>query len=113
MERIDSLISSGRILRDEPNRIVSLIKWGDREMVVSRFNPQGFFHSLRNTILSSPAQRSWENGYQSNNKSPRPLAYIERRKSGLVWKSYFVTENISAVGKGDGETSPLGGEELS
>jgi serine/threonine protein kinase len=94
MERIDSLIGRGRIIRDDADCLVSVIKWQNREMVAKRFNPRGFFYSLRNTIFKSPAIISWENGHRLNNAGPRPLAYIERRKAGLVWKSYFVTENI-------------------
>jgi hypothetical protein len=97
MERIDSLIGAGRILKDDADCIVSLIKWRGGEMVASRFNPQGFFHSLLNTITRSPAERSWVKGRRLmtlNNATPTPVAYIERRKSGLVWKSYFVTEYV-------------------
>lgn len=85
MERIDGLISTGRIIKDERDCLVSVIKWQDRKMTAQRFNPQGLFKSLGNTIFKSPARRKWLN-------SKSPLAYIERRKTGLVWKSYFVEE---------------------
>jgi len=96
IENLERLIRAGQILREERNCIVSQIRWKDKEVVVKQYVPRGLIHSLKNTIWKSPAKQDWLNGHRlkmPNTAANKPLAYIERLKSGLIWKSYFVTEH--------------------
>ena len=96
IENLERLIRTGRILKEDGNCIVSQIRWNDREMVVKQYAPKGLIHSLRQTVGKSRAKLDWLDGCQLKAQDAganKPLAYIERRKSGLVWKSYFVTEH--------------------
>jgi len=97
VEQIDALMDEGRILKNGNTCYVSSITWNGREVVVKRYNHKGFIHSLRHTIKGTRARRGWLNGHRLgmlNIATPKPLAYIERRRGMLVWESYLVTEYV-------------------
>ncbi len=97
IENIDSLLDKGRILKDGNTCYVSRLVWNGRDVVVKRYNHKGFIHSLRHTIKKSRAYRSWLHAHRLsmlNIATPKGLAYIEKRKGLLVWKSYLVTEYV-------------------
>ena len=97
VEQIDALMDEGRILKNGDTCYVSGITWNGREVVVKRYNHKGFIHSLRHTIKRTRARRGWLNGHRLgmlNIATPKPLAYIERRRGMLVWESYLVTECV-------------------
>jgi len=97
VEQIDALMDEGRILKNGNTCYVSGITWKGREVVVKRYNHKGFIHSLRHTIKRTRARRGWLNGHRLcmlNIATPKPLAYIERRRGMLVWESYLVTECV-------------------
>lgn len=97
VEQIDALMDDGRILKNGNTCYVSGITWNGREVVVKRYNHKGFIHSLRHTIKRTRARRGWLNGHRLgmlNIATPKPLAYIERRRGMLVWESYLVTECV-------------------
>lgn len=95
--RIDGLMKAGKILKDGRTCYVSRLGWNGKDMVVKRYNHKGLIHSLRHTIKRSRARRVWLHGHRLgmlNIATPRPLAFIERRRGMLVWKSYLVTEYV-------------------
>ena len=97
-EGIDQLMQNGQILKDGNTCFVSRINWAGEEIVIKRYNHKGIVHSLRHTIKKSRARRNWLHAHHLemlNIATPRPLAYIEQRKSKLVWKSYFVTKYVA------------------
>jgi tRNA A-37 threonylcarbamoyl transferase component Bud32 len=97
IERIDTFMDSGEILKNGNTCYVSRLSWNGREIVVKRFNHKGFIHSLRQTIRRSRARRCWLHGHRLgmlNISTPKPLAYIEYRRELLVWKSYLITEYV-------------------
>jgi tRNA A-37 threonylcarbamoyl transferase component Bud32 len=97
IEQIDALMDGGRILKDGNTCYVSGITWNGREVVVKRYNHKGFIHSLRHTIKRTRARRGWLNGHRLgmlNIATPKPLAYIERRRGLLIWESYLITEYV-------------------
>ncbi len=94
IERIDSLIGSGQILKDGDTCYVSRLTWNGKDVVVKRYNHKGFIHSLRHTIKRTRAHRGWFHSHRLsmlNIATPKGLAYIEKRKGLLVWESYLVT----------------------
>jgi tRNA A-37 threonylcarbamoyl transferase component Bud32 len=97
IKRIDVFMDEGEIFKRGNTCYVSRIEWHDKDAVVKRYNHKGFVHSLRHTIKRSRARRGWLNGHRLgmlNIATPRPLAYIEKHKAGLVWQSYLVTEYV-------------------
>jgi tRNA A-37 threonylcarbamoyl transferase component Bud32 len=97
MEQADALMDKGRILKDGNTCYVSRVGWAGKDVVVKQYKHKGFIYSLRHTIKGSRARRGWLNGHllgMLNIATPRPLAYFEKRKWFLVWKSYLVTEYV-------------------
>jgi tRNA A-37 threonylcarbamoyl transferase component Bud32 len=97
MTQIDALMEAGQILKDAQASCVSRLTWNGRDVVVKRYNHRGFIHSLRHTLKRSRSFRACLHGHRLGTlgiATPRPLAYIERRRGPLVWSSYLVTEYI-------------------
>ncbi len=98
LERIDKMHQDGRILKDSNTSFVSVINWDGREVVVKKYNHKGLFHSLRTTIKGSRAKKSWQNSHilkEIKIPVPKPFAYIVRRRNGVVWESYFISEFVN------------------
>jgi len=97
IKQIDSTRDKGQILKKGNTCYVSRLTWNSKEVVVKRYNHRGFIHSLRHTVKKSRARRCWLHAHRLgmlNIDTPKGLAYIEKRKGLLVWKSYLVTEYI-------------------
>ncbi len=97
IERIDTLTDKGQILKNGNTSYVSRLRWNDKDIVVKRYNHMGFIHSLRHTIKGTRARLSWLHAHRLRMlqiPTPKPLAYTEQRKAGLVWQSYLVTEYV-------------------
>ncbi len=98
IEQIDALMDQGRILKNGNTCYVSRLAWKERDIVIKRYNHKGFIHSLRHTIKGSRARRAWLQAHRLDMlkiATPKPLAYIEKRKAGLIWTSYLITEYVN------------------
>lgn len=101
IQHVDALMDSGQVLKKGNTCTVCRLSWNGHDIVVKRYNHKGFVHSLRHTIKRSRARRAWLHAHRLgvlNITTPKPLAYIEERRRGLVWKSYLVTRYV------DGQT---------
>lgn len=97
IERIDTLMDGGQILKSGDTCYVSRVMWNCKDVVVKQYNHKGFIHSVRHTIKKSRALRGWLHGHRLgmlNIPAPKPLAYIEQYKGLLLWKSYLVTQYV-------------------
>lgn len=97
VEQLDALMDGGKVLKDGNTCYVSRISFSGKDVVVKRYNNKGFIHSLRHTIKRSRARRGWLHGHRLgmlNIATPKPLAYIERRRGLLVEKSYLVNQYV-------------------
>ena len=97
IEKIDTLMDEGQILKKGNTCYVSRLMWNGKDVVVKRYNHKGFIHSLRHTIKGSRARRGWLHAHRLrilNIATPNPLAYIEQRKGLLIWKSYLITQYV-------------------
>ena len=97
IRQVDALMDAGVILKNGSTSSVSRLIWNGKDVVVKRYNHRGLAHSLRHTAKRSRACRAWLHGHRLEMldiPTPKPLAYMEQRKAGLVWKSYLVTEYV-------------------
>ena len=97
IEKIDTLMDAGQILKKGDAVYVSHITWNNKNIVVKRYDHKGIIHSLRHTIKKSRARKGWLYAHilgTLNIATPRALAYIEQQKGLLIWQSYFVTEYV-------------------
>ena len=95
VRQIDTLMDTGQILKKGHTCYVSCLMWDGNDIVVKRYNHKGVIHSLRHTLKRSRARRGWLHAHHLGMReipTPKPLAYIERRKGLLVWNSYLVTQ---------------------
>jgi tRNA A-37 threonylcarbamoyl transferase component Bud32 len=100
LEKIDSQMDSGRVLKKGNTCFVSRLSLNGRDIVIKRYNDKGFFYSVRNTIKGSRARRSWFFGQLLGMLSvpaPRPLGFIEVRRGLLIVRSYIITEFVNGV----------------
>jgi hypothetical protein len=94
---IGALREEGQILKDDRDCLVCRLKWNGRDIIVRQYKHKGFVFSLLDTVGKSHAKRDWLNGHRLrilNIPAPAAMAFIERRRAGLVWESYFVSEYI-------------------
>jgi len=95
IEQIDDLMDTGQILKAGNTCYLSRLTWNQKDIVIKRYNHKNLVHSLRHTLKKSRARRSWLNANRLNIlniDTPLPLAYVEKYKAPLLWKSYIVTE---------------------
>jgi len=95
--QIDALMDKGQILKNGNTSYVSRLSFNGKDVVVKRYNHKGIFHSLRHTIKKSRARQGWLHAHwlrMLQIPTPKPLAYIEKRKGFLLWQSYLVTEYV-------------------
>ncbi len=97
LQNIDELMQNGQILKDGNTCFVSRISLAGGEVVVKRYNYKGILHSIRHTLKRSRARRNWLHAHRLGMldiPTAKPLAFIEKRRSLIVYKSYFVTEYV-------------------
>lgn len=90
-------MNNGKILKNDETCYESRVMWNGKDEVVRRYNHKGLVHSLLHTIKKSDACRAWLNAHRLEMldiATPIPLAYVEQRNGGLIWKSYFINKYI-------------------
>lgn len=95
--RLDELMDAGTILKNGKTCYVSHFTRDDNDIAGKRYNHKGFIHSLRHTIKGSRARSCWKHGHRLRMlgiPTPKPLAFIERRRGFLVWESFLITEYV-------------------
>lgn len=97
LSKLDGLMDTGQILKSRPTSFLSYIDVNGNNVVIKRYNHKGFWHSIRQTLRTSRAKRSWLHGHRLimlGIDTPKPLAYIEKRIGPVLWKSYVLTGHI-------------------
>jgi tRNA A-37 threonylcarbamoyl transferase component Bud32 len=95
VREIDRRMEEGQILKRGNTCFVSRVRIGELDAAVKRYNYKGLLHTLRVTIKGSRARKCWLEGHrleQLGIACAVPLAFVERRKGGLVWQSYLASE---------------------
>ena len=91
------------ILLDRRNRVgaalIPMSSGPPREIVVKEFSPRGFVR-LKSLFQPSKAARAWRGARalkMRNLETAPPAAYLEKRRRGLVERSYFFAERIEGA----------------
>lgn len=97
----DSVLDSGRLLKDGNSATVSLIELDGRCFVVKRYNIKSFWHGLKRCLRPSRAWISWRNAHRLSFilgiPTPRPIMLIQNRWGPFQSKAYLVTEHIEGM----------------
>jgi len=92
---IDSLIENGRIIKTDRATTVSRVAVAGRDVIIKRYNYQGFLNSLKYTLGSSRARRVWRETYllqAMKIATPTALGYFDVYHQGRVKYSYLINE---------------------
>jgi len=97
LSKIDGLMETGQILKSRPTSFLSCINVNGSDIVIKRYNHKGLWHSIRQSLRTSRAKRSWLHGHRLamlGVNTPKPLAYIEKHIGPVLWKSYVLTVHV-------------------
>jgi tRNA A-37 threonylcarbamoyl transferase component Bud32 len=97
LSEIDKLTAGGQILKNGNTCFLSRVTINGQDVVIKHYKHKGLFHSIRQSLRTSRARRSWLHGHRLNMlgvKTPRPLAFIEKRVGAILWDSYILTEYV-------------------
>lgn len=92
------------ILKAGGKSTVVKFKMNGREFVAKRYNVKGVLHWLRRCLRSTRAAKSWYFGQQFRLfgiRTPKPIAFIEKRFFGLRGTSYLLMEYVPAEHAGE------------
>lgn len=95
LEQPDALLAQGRALKLGGSATVALVRQGERQLVVKRYNIKGLAHWLTRFWRPSRAWHSWVEGNRLlllGIATPQPLAVLERRWCWLRGRAYLITE---------------------
>ena len=91
-----------KVLKDSPSSTVAeltlTVQGQPRPVIYKRFRVASRFDPLASLFRTSPAIRSWIHGQGFRERglpTPRPLAVLERRRLGLGWEGYLLTEKTT------------------
>ena len=92
---IDPLLESGTLIKTDRATTVSKAKVSNRDVIIKRYNNQGFLNSLKYTLGGSRAQRVWRETYllqELKIATPTALGYFDVIDKGRVIRSYLINE---------------------
>ena len=96
----DYHMAQGEMLKDGNSATVSLVKTGNRALVIKRYNLKGPGHAIRRAFRKSRAWTAWSNAYRMEFlgiRSLKPIAMIENRAGAIRGTAYLITEYIEGV----------------
>lgn len=92
---IDQLLESGTIIKTDRATTVAKSTAAGRDVIIKRYNNQGFLNSLKYTLGGSRAKRVWRETYllqELNIATPTALGYFDVLHKGRVIRSYLINE---------------------
>lgn len=92
---IDALLESGTIIKTDRATTVSKVNVAGRDVIIKRYNNQGFLNSLKYTLGGSRARRVWRETYllqAMKIATPTALGYFDVYHQGRVIRSYLFNE---------------------
>ncbi|MEA3352542.1 MAG: lipopolysaccharide kinase InaA family protein [Campylobacterota bacterium] len=74
---------------------IKIIDYKNKELVVKSFKVPHFINRIVYTFFrDSKAKKSYDNSVRIIDYVPKPIGYIEFKKFGLLYDSYYVSENF-------------------
>lgn len=95
IDKLDTLIDAGEVLKDGNSATVAKVIVGDRTLVIKRYNLKSFGHFLKRCWRPSRAANAWRFGRLLELiglPTPSVLGFVEKRLGLLRKQAYLVTE---------------------
>jgi len=74
---------------------IKIVNYKEKELVIKSFKIPNIINRIAYTFFkSSKARKSYDNSVKIIDFVPKPIGYIEFKKFGLIYDSYFVSENF-------------------
>lgn len=92
---LDGAMAHGSLLKDGRTVTVVKLQWGERTLVIKRYNIKGIGHGLSRLWRPSRAWQSWLAAHRLRFlgiDTPRPLALVEERLGPLRRRAWLVSE---------------------
>ena len=93
LKQLEKQTETGILLKHDTATRVVRCQYHGWDIVIKRYNHQGFWHSLRHTLKGSRARKCWRFGHRlraAKISCAEPIGVVERRKFGLIWESYIL-----------------------
>lgn len=90
-------INGGEVIKDSRTTTVTVLPISENKIYVKRYNYQGWPYALKDLLRRARARRVWlaANGCVIRGLTVAPpLAYLERRRFGILLESYFMTGGV-------------------
>jgi serine/threonine protein kinase len=114
----DALLEEAHILEESRNRVgviaLSAREGTTTELVIKEFRTQGV-DKWKSLVLPSKAKKAWRGSLalvEGGFLTPLPVAYLERRTSFFLEKSYFIAEYVANIEEIRGLFRDLSADEL-
>jgi len=79
----------------EKRNIIKIVEFEGQEYVVKSFRIPHIINKIAYGFFrDSKAKKSYQNSIKISDFVPKPIAYIEDKKFGLLYKSYFISERF-------------------
>ena len=96
-DTINNFVSNGKLIKDSRNTIKSF-NIDNLKLNIKRFKKPNFFNKIIYTFFrSTKAQRSFDYAkklIELGIATPKPIFYYNKFKSGLIFQSFYCSENI-------------------
>ena len=96
-DTINNFVSNGKLIKDSRNTIKSF-NIDNLKLNIKRFKKPNFFNKIIYTFFrSTKAQRSFDYAkklIELGIATPKPIFYYNKFKSGLIYQSFYCSENI-------------------
>lgn len=85
---------SNNIMQNARNEI-KIIDYNEKELVIKSFKIPNFINKFVYTFFkASKAEKSYNNSLKIIDFVPKPIGFIEFKKFGLLYDSYYISENF-------------------
>jgi tRNA A-37 threonylcarbamoyl transferase component Bud32 len=95
ISNIEQLMSEGESLKAGNSATVVKVTYGDKTIVIKRYNIKNIWHFMRRCLRQSRAAVSWRNANLLefiNLPTLKPIGFIEKRKGWFRHTAYFISE---------------------
>jgi tRNA A-37 threonylcarbamoyl transferase component Bud32 len=95
VNKLDSKLSQGKLLKDGGSATVGLIEYAERELVLKRYNLKSLTHWLKRFWRPTRAWHSWIAGHRLRVlgvPTPKPVAMLEERFGPFRGRGFLLAE---------------------
>ena len=95
-QNIESIFKESNQSIHKARNEIKIVNYQQKELVIKAFKVPHIINKIAYGFFrSSKAEKSYNNSLKISDFVPKPIAYIEEKKFGLLKKSYFISEHFN------------------